>query len=159
MRDSNPRYPERGIPDFESSAFGHSANLPLSLVECKSNTFSLNDKILGRFFNYINDCLVFLGSISPYNSMPKKNFFLRHANIFLSAYSNFSIGRERILSLLGDDGGWWLKDFLQENMYRFFIPCNMGVFRLPSSSLHVFCQTRSLLLLQEAVCLDGCLGS
>ena len=31
MRDSNPRYPERGIPDFESSAFGHSANLPLYL--------------------------------------------------------------------------------------------------------------------------------
>ena len=30
MRDSNPRYPEEGIPDFESSAFGHSANLPLS---------------------------------------------------------------------------------------------------------------------------------
>ena len=29
MRDSNPRYPVRGIPDFESSAFGHSANLPL----------------------------------------------------------------------------------------------------------------------------------
>ena len=28
MRDSNPRYPEEGIPDFESSAFGHSANLP-----------------------------------------------------------------------------------------------------------------------------------
>ena len=28
MRDSNPRYPEKGIPDFESSAFGHSANLP-----------------------------------------------------------------------------------------------------------------------------------
>ena len=32
MRDSNPRYPEEGIPDFESSAFGHSANLPLSDV-------------------------------------------------------------------------------------------------------------------------------
>ena len=30
MRDSNPRYPEKGIPDFESSAFGHSANLPLA---------------------------------------------------------------------------------------------------------------------------------
>ena len=28
MRDSNPRYPKEGIPDFESSAFGHSANLP-----------------------------------------------------------------------------------------------------------------------------------
>ena len=30
MRDSNPRYPVRGIPDFESSAFGHSANLPIN---------------------------------------------------------------------------------------------------------------------------------
>ena len=28
VRDSNPRYHEMGIPDFESSAFGHSANLP-----------------------------------------------------------------------------------------------------------------------------------
>ena len=28
VRDSNPRYHETGIPDFESSAFGHSANLP-----------------------------------------------------------------------------------------------------------------------------------
>ena len=33
MRDSNPRYPEKGIPDFESSAFGHAANLPL-LLHC-----------------------------------------------------------------------------------------------------------------------------
>ena len=29
-----PPIPERGIPDFESSAFGHSANLP---CDCKSN--------------------------------------------------------------------------------------------------------------------------
>lgn len=29
MRDSNPRYQKSGIPDFESSAFDHSANLPL----------------------------------------------------------------------------------------------------------------------------------
>lgn len=28
VRDSNPRYHVMGIPDFESSAFGHSANLP-----------------------------------------------------------------------------------------------------------------------------------
>ena len=28
MRDSNPRYAVKRIPDFESSAFGHSANLP-----------------------------------------------------------------------------------------------------------------------------------
>lgn len=54
MRDSNPRYPEEGIPDFESSAFGHSANLPLSLVRCKSNTFFQRDKIMPYFFNLIN---------------------------------------------------------------------------------------------------------
>ena len=54
MRDSNPRYPEEGIPDFESSAFGHSANLPLSLVRCKSNTFFQHDKIMPYFFNLIN---------------------------------------------------------------------------------------------------------
>lgn len=35
MRDSNPRYPEEGIPDFESSAFGHSANLPLTKTQIK----------------------------------------------------------------------------------------------------------------------------
>lgn len=35
MRDSNPRYPKEGIPDFESSAFGHSANFPF--VHCKGN--------------------------------------------------------------------------------------------------------------------------
>ena len=28
VRDSNPRYAVKRIPDFESSAFGHSANLP-----------------------------------------------------------------------------------------------------------------------------------
>ena len=33
MRDSNPRYPEKGIPDFESSAFGHSANLPFTAAK------------------------------------------------------------------------------------------------------------------------------
>ena len=33
-----PPIPERGIPDFESSAFGHSAILPLSV--CKNNDFS-----------------------------------------------------------------------------------------------------------------------
>ena len=26
-----PPIPERGIPDFESSAFGHSANFPINL--------------------------------------------------------------------------------------------------------------------------------
>ena len=34
MRDSNPRYPVMGIPDFESSAFGHSANLPSKALPC-----------------------------------------------------------------------------------------------------------------------------
>ena len=34
-----PPIPEKGIPDFESSAFGHSANLPLSLMTCKSKCF------------------------------------------------------------------------------------------------------------------------
>ena len=34
-----PPIPEKGIPDFESSAFGHSANLPLSLMTCKSTRF------------------------------------------------------------------------------------------------------------------------
>ena len=57
MRDSNPRYPEEGIPDFESSAFGHSANLPFYFVRCKSNTFFASDKILLLFFNYINPAL------------------------------------------------------------------------------------------------------
>ncbi len=28
-----PPIPERGIPDFESSAFGHSANLPLTVMQ------------------------------------------------------------------------------------------------------------------------------
>ena len=39
MRDSNPRYPKEGIPDFESSAFGHSANLPSSLSDAKVRLF------------------------------------------------------------------------------------------------------------------------
>ena|GEM_PF-1606807 len=34
-----PPIPEKGIPDFESSAFGHSANLPLFLITCKSKCF------------------------------------------------------------------------------------------------------------------------
>jgi hypothetical protein len=28
-----PPIPERGIPDFESSAFGHSANLPIAVTK------------------------------------------------------------------------------------------------------------------------------
>ena len=52
-----PPIPVMGIPDFESSAFGHSANLPFYLVRCKSNTFFASDKILLLFFNYINPAL------------------------------------------------------------------------------------------------------
>ena len=57
MRDSNPRYPEEGIPDFESSAFGHSANLPKMLLviqQCKDNAFLVYGKIYAFFFNNIN---------------------------------------------------------------------------------------------------------
>ena len=28
-----PPIPEKGIPDFESSAFGHSANLPINVMQ------------------------------------------------------------------------------------------------------------------------------
>ncbi len=38
-----PPIPEKGIPDFESSAFGHSANLPLFLITCKSKRFERYD--------------------------------------------------------------------------------------------------------------------
>ena len=34
-----PPIPERGIPDFESSAIDHSANLPILEIGCKDNTF------------------------------------------------------------------------------------------------------------------------
>ena len=50
MRDSNPRYPEEGIPDFESSAFGHSANLPLSKMRKQKYYFSsIRQKIRRKF--------------------------------------------------------------------------------------------------------------
>ncbi len=38
-----PPIPKEGIPDFESSAFDHSANLP-QLSYCKSNTYFENGK-------------------------------------------------------------------------------------------------------------------
>ena len=53
-----PPIPEKGIPDFESSAFGHSANLPLSSMTCKSKCFEGYDllfvvkKICGFYFLY-----------------------------------------------------------------------------------------------------------
>ena len=35
-----PPIPERGIPDFESSAIDHSANLPFCVCDCKvTNSF------------------------------------------------------------------------------------------------------------------------
>ena len=52
MRDSNPRYPEEGIPDFESSAFGHSANLPLSEMQMQMQKYyfsSIRQKIRRKF--------------------------------------------------------------------------------------------------------------
>ncbi len=33
-----PPIPDKGIPDFESSAFGHSANLPIYII-CKGTIF------------------------------------------------------------------------------------------------------------------------
>lgn len=53
MRDSNPRYPKEGIPDFESSAFGHSANLPSSLSDAKVRLFLHLTKYRRFFFNLI----------------------------------------------------------------------------------------------------------
>lgn len=32
-----PPIPKKGIPDFESSAFGHSANLPKRVCKCNNN--------------------------------------------------------------------------------------------------------------------------
>ena len=50
MRDSNPRYPKEGIPDFESSAFGHSANLPfLQNTDAKVILFSYSTKKMNIF--------------------------------------------------------------------------------------------------------------
>ncbi len=56
MRDSNPRYPEGGIPDFESGAFGHSANLPY--LQCKSNTFqrTIQNYSKESLFNLFLNC-------------------------------------------------------------------------------------------------------
>ena len=55
MRDSNPRYPEEGIPDFESSAFGHSANLP----------FILSDAKVIHFLHLTKYCCYFLTILTP----------------------------------------------------------------------------------------------
>ena len=39
-----PPIPERGIPDFESSAIDHSANLPFAFCGCKVNTIFRNSQ-------------------------------------------------------------------------------------------------------------------
>gem|GEM_PF-2310662 len=44
-----PPIPERGIPDFESSAFDHSANFPLFLP-CKGNTLFLSHQYFAIIF-------------------------------------------------------------------------------------------------------------
>ena len=57
-----PPIPERGIPDFESSAIDHSANLPcfltcnrcFSLSGCKVTNIFLSDKLLFENFSYYN---------------------------------------------------------------------------------------------------------
>ena len=45
VRDSNPRYHIMGIPDFESNAFGHSANLPFA---CAKQSIK-NGKVMYNF--------------------------------------------------------------------------------------------------------------
>ena len=42
-----PPIPERGIPDFESSAIDHSANLPFAFAGAKVILFSVMAKLLG----------------------------------------------------------------------------------------------------------------
>ena len=46
-----PPIPERGIPDFESSAFGHSANFPFA--SAKVIKYFVNRKKYPRFFETI----------------------------------------------------------------------------------------------------------
>ena len=49
-----PPIPERGIPDFESSAIDHSANSPLSFCGCKVNNFSrYHQRIYGKLAKII----------------------------------------------------------------------------------------------------------
>ena len=45
-----PPIPEKGIPDFESSAIDHSANLPFLFCACKITTFFLMHQIFFAFF-------------------------------------------------------------------------------------------------------------
>ena len=46
-----PPIPERGIPDFESSAIDHSANLPFSFADAKVILFSETAKKLREKFS------------------------------------------------------------------------------------------------------------
>ena len=52
-----PPIPERGIPDFESSAIDHSANLPFSFAAAKVILFSETAKIIEeKFFSFLHSC-------------------------------------------------------------------------------------------------------
>lgn len=61
-----PPIPERGIPDFESSAFGHSANLPCMLSKDSAKVIFILNKC-----NYSKDNL-FNFSLS----IPASDFFI-----------------------------------------------------------------------------------
>ena len=63
MRDSNPRYPKKGIPDFESSAFGHSANLP---VVSKSNAKIVFLVVMAKYSGYFLTLLILECNYLPY---------------------------------------------------------------------------------------------
>ena len=63
MRDSNPRYPKKGIPDFESSAFVHSANLP---VVSKSNAKIVFLVVMAKYSSYFLTLLILEGIYLPY---------------------------------------------------------------------------------------------
>ena len=50
-----PPIPKKGIPDFESSAFGHSANFPH--LQCKGNQSFPNYKIITlKFYVFFFSC-------------------------------------------------------------------------------------------------------
>ena len=61
-----PPIPEKGIPDFESIAFGHSANLPLSLMTCKSKRFEGYDLL---FATKNMRALLFILLVQPFDDL------------------------------------------------------------------------------------------
>ena len=63
MRDSNPRYPKEGIPDFESSAFGHSANLPC--LKCLNDAKIVLFLVLTKYLVFFLTILMFREGPSP----------------------------------------------------------------------------------------------